>query len=148
MSNYLKLMSAVTGLLVFHSCSTGNSPEDVAGKFLQAVYEQDYESAREYSTPETSRLIDLMETLSKVAEKSEIIKKGGFTILETKTKGSNATVSFREDGSEEVQQLQLKRVDGRWLVHITKEDISAKNITSNATVDDVEAESETERRSE
>jgi hypothetical protein len=108
------------------SCNIGNSPKKTAQNFLDAFNEKKFDEARKYSTPETIKLIDLMENLTKMTESTDSIVAGKIEITSERIEGDSAFVSFREEGGTE-EVLKLLKVDGEWLVHITKQDISAKD---------------------
>jgi len=116
-------------VLVFTSCTRDKSPDETVIKFLNALNDNDFKTAREVSTPETHKMVDLMETLAGVST-AETTKPGNkIEIIDTKIEGDNAWVKYNapemNDGEEE---MFLMKVDGKWLVHITKEDIATKDI--------------------
>jgi len=114
-------------LLALVACDAGKSPKKTAQKFLNAFNEKNYEEARKYSTAETIKLIDLMENLSKMASDLDTVKHGKIEVINEIIEGETATVTFREAGEEGEEELKLKKVDGKWLVHITKADMSTKS---------------------
>lgn len=113
-------------LITLTACNSGNSPKNAASKFLNAFNEKNYEEARKYATPETIKLVDLMENLSKMSASTDSVPHNKIEVTEEKIDGDNATVVFNEEGSTDSEEVKLKKVDGKWLVHITKADISAK----------------------
>lgn len=123
----IKTFCLLLGFL-FIGCSS-NNPEKAASAFLNAFNENDYEEARKYSTAETIKLIDLMENLSNLSEEPE--QKGTFEIVNSKIDGDVAYVTYKEGNDPETIDIMLKKIDGKWLVHITKEDIATKDITDN-----------------
>lgn len=109
------------------SCKKEPSPEQVAQKFLNAFNERKYDEARKYATPETGKLIDVMEKLTENLESQEQpTTPPAIEVLSHTVDGDKATVTFRESETGEEQELSMKLVEGKWLVHLTKEDISAK----------------------
>jgi hypothetical protein len=116
-------------LILLTGCMS-NSPSKTAEKFLTAVMESDYEKAREYSTSDTGKLIDLLESLNSLSGDSEFqeMNDGNVKILAETIDGSIAWVDFTYSSSEEVEKIELRQVDGMWLAHITKEDISEKGL--------------------
>jgi hypothetical protein len=124
------------------SCNMGNSPKKAAQNFLNAFNEKKFDEARKYSTPETIKLIDLMENLTKMTESTDSIVPGKIEITSERVEGDSAFVSFREEGGTE-EVLKLLKVDGEWLVHITKQDISAKDThTDNSAEEGIMLEQE------
>jgi hypothetical protein len=114
-------------VLTFISCAGGSNPESSAEKFLNAFNDRNFDEARKYSTEETGKLIDLMENLTRMAPSDEKPPAGKIEIISHVTEGETATVLFRENDTREEQELKLKKVDGKWLVHVTKEDIATKD---------------------
>lgn len=109
------------------SCKKEPSPEEVARKFLNAFNERKYDEARKFATPETGKLIDVMEKLTEdLRTQEEHASPPSIEVLGHIIDGDKATVTFRESETGEEQELSMKMVDGKWFVHITKEDISAK----------------------
>ena len=120
-------MSILVVLILTSACNMGNSPSKSASKFLNAFNEKDYAEARKYATPETIKLVDLMESLSKMSTSIDSVQHNKIEVISEKIEDDEATVTFKEAGSNETEELKLKKVDGKWLVHITKTDISSKD---------------------
>jgi len=119
-------ITILLSVILLFSCNMGNSPKKAAQNFLNAFNEKKFDEARKYSTPETIKLIDLMENLTKMTESTDSIVAGKIEITSERIEGDSAFVSFKEEGGTE-EVLKLLKVDGEWLVHITKQDISAKD---------------------
>jgi hypothetical protein len=115
----------LTGFLT-GACKSSNSPGKAAEKFLNAFNERKYDEARKYATPETIKLVDLMENLSKMSEAEDSVHHPKIEVVDERIEGDTAFVTFRESGSEETEELKLIKTDGKWLVHLTKTDLSAK----------------------
>jgi hypothetical protein len=122
------IFNSILLLLVISSCSNDNGPKQTAFKFLTAFNERNFTEARTYSTPETGKLVDLMENISKMAQDKDSATAKKVEILDEKINGETALVTFREEGSEATQEVKLKKINGKWLVHVTKEDIAAKDV--------------------
>lgn len=114
-------------IITIGACNIGNTPSKSASVFLNAFNEKNYEEARNYATPETIKLIDLMENLSKMSTSIDSVKHSKIEVVDEKIDGETAVVTFREEGSSESETVNLKKLDGKWLVHITKTDMSAKD---------------------
>lgn len=123
------LISLAVMLMV--SCSIGNSPKKTAEKFLTSFNQRNYEEARKYATPETIKLVDLMENLTKMAQPADSTLGKKITVMDEKVEGEVAYVTFQEEGSDQVETLKLKKIDGKWLAHVTKEDVAAKDLGKN-----------------
>jgi predicted transcriptional regulator len=115
-------------LLLLVACQTGEKPGKVTEKFLQAINDKDFKAAREFSTPETGKLIDLMEQLQKMSEAADSIAPVHFEIVSEKIDGDNATVTFKEKNSNESDELHLVKLEDKWLVNVTKQDLAAKDM--------------------
>src|SRR5688572_30941675 len=90
----------VLPVLMLIACNKENTPKNVASRFLNAFNEKNYEEARKYSTPETIKLIDLMENLSKMSTSTDSVSHDKIIVLEEKIDGETATVIFRDEGSD------------------------------------------------
>lgn len=109
------------------ACNSNNDPSKAAERFLNAFNERKYDEARKYATPETIKLVDLMENLSKMSEAADSVTHPKIEVTNQKVEGDTAYVTFREEGSEETEEIKVVKTDGKWLVHITKTDLSAKD---------------------
>jgi hypothetical protein len=113
-------------LVLFFSCMQKNSPEKVANDFLNAFSKKNFSEAKSYCTPETVKLVEIAESLSKLSTaKNDFINKE-YEILSQDIHGEKGEVKFKEKGSDEIQKMKLERINGQWLVAVTKEDVMAK----------------------
>ncbi|HMT28225.1 MAG TPA: DUF4878 domain-containing protein [Bacteroidia bacterium] len=151
MKNTFNKISLFLVSILIISCGMGNSPKKTADKFLTSFNNRDFEEARKYATPETNKLVDLMENLTKMAQPVDSALGKKIELLDEKVEGDVAYVTFQEEGADQPETLKLKKIDGKWLVHVTKEDIAAKDMnmgTSDAeegmmlTPDSLEAASD------
>ena len=115
-----------------------NGPKKTAEKFLVASDKMDYEESKKYSTEETDKLLDMMSGLSKMAPEHKG-DKHTFAILEEKIDGDAASVTYKESGKEEQQMIHLKKVNGDWLVDISKADLSSKDKQITGSIPDTAA---------
>jgi hypothetical protein len=110
------------------------SPSDVALEFLSAVQNEDYDLARELSTEETGKIINLMESLSEVSEQESTINSSEQPeLVSERIEGNIAFVEFRYAGESETDVLELRKIDGKWYAHVTKESASDKELFDNET---------------
>ncbi len=123
-------------VILFAQCKGKNAqvnmkkPEDVTLAFLRSFSNLEFEKAKLYSTTETQQLIVMMEGMMGAigedekkkmkAESQQLIK--AMKTAKCKVEGETAacTVCCGPDGSENPETTQLKKVDGKWLVHIDK----------------------------
>ena len=115
--------------ILFSACMH-QDPAKVSIIFIKALNNENYEDAREYSTEETGKLIDLVESLSNVASEGSVSSFGSneVVVVSKVIDGDVARVEYTYPGLLEAQSLQLKKVDGKWLVHVTKESLTEKNL--------------------
>jgi hypothetical protein len=109
------------------SCFLFESPERTARKFLTAINERDFETAKKYCTPETVKLVEMLEQMTNAMANPDAEPPVKYEILRHTIDGDNAIVYYRESYSEFDQELKLKKVNGSWKVHFTKEDFSIKS---------------------
>lgn len=116
------------GSLLLVSCSQ-NTPKAVAEKFLKALNAENYKEAQKYCDAPTGKLLNMLEELSNEAkkeapEKQKKAKKVPFTITKVDENGDKAKVFYTiktEHGQEREDNIELKKIDGKWLVSINKE---------------------------
>ena len=120
--------------LLLASCS-GNSPKVVAEKFLKAINKLDFAEAKKYCDKETAEFIGVLEGFSKGEKaKPEDIK--SFTITKVEEDGDKAKVYYKSEGSDKEESLDLKKVDGKWLVSINKDQGNKENGATGEEGDD------------
>ena len=101
----------------------GDGPSEVAEEFIVSIYENDFDRASQYATPDTIRTYKSMRGLINLSKRL-----GGesesfcFELVSETINGDTATVNFRnEDATEErLVTVKLKKIDGDWKVHETK----------------------------
>lgn len=119
-------LSFILFIFLFESCSNSYSPKSVAEKFLDAFKEKNFTEAKKYCTPETVKLVEIAESLSKLSSAKTDFTGKNYEILSQQIKGETAIVKFKEKGTEEIQTMSLKYSGNEWLVSITKEDVMMK----------------------
>ena len=113
-------------IILFFSCSPIDSPEKVAVNFLNAFSKKNFSEAKQYCTPETIKLVEVAESLSKLSTAKNDFMNKNYEVLSQEITGEKAIVKFREKGSNEIQMMNLEKINGQWLVAISKEDVMAK----------------------
>lgn len=111
---------------LFASCGTTNDPASVCAAFQNNVAELDFDGAKSLSTESTGELLDLvagMLAMGGEEARQEALKDaeggksaGDFTC---DVDGDRAVCSDNDSGEE----VNLRKVDGQWLVDIPKEDL-------------------------
>lgn len=111
-----------------------NKPEAVANAFLKAMSKMDFEGSKRLVTQETLPMIELMSGMMKMLggmEKKAIDEqmknvaydptKTKCTLLNPETAKCSTCCDTQGNATEE--GTTLKKVDGKWLVHMSKESI-------------------------
>ncbi len=124
--NIFKISTLIIALFVV-ACSGGNKPKDAASNFLSAVDKMDFEGAKKYATEDTGKLLDMMAGFAQMAPEKKDKPETKFEITNEVIDGDNATVTYKEEGKDEEQTIKLAKVDGKWLVAISKDDMNAKD---------------------
>ena len=133
----LKLTSILfLTVLFFAQCKSKSGkvdmkkPEDVTLAFLRTFSSLDFEKSKTYSTPETQQLIGTMEGMMAMVGEDEKKKMKAESAPQVKalksaqcrTEGEMAycKVCCSPDGTQSPEETTLKKIDGKWLVHIDK----------------------------
>lgn len=117
-----KIIIATLLLGFLFSCDTKTGgPEANAEKFLVAIGEADFKKAKEYCTEETKTLISMAESFAGEMKKGDVeIKIEDLTCEED---GDKATCTYCCNDKGENESLNMRKVNGEWLVSISKDDI-------------------------
>ena len=123
------------------ACSGGNSPKGVAENFLKAKSKLDFEGAKKYGTEDTGKLLDMFSSFTKMMPDSAKNKTLKIDIISEKEDGEKATVIYKEEGNDGEQTLNLVKVDGKWKVAMSKDNLNggAGSMESGATNTDTTA---------
>jgi hypothetical protein len=113
----------------------------VAQNFLTALAKTDFKNARLYCTPETGKVIDMLESFStdmpdSIRQKAKEIK---VSIKSVKPNGDKCEVVYTNSEKEEDQILYLEKKDGKWLVNMSKDEsveVSNEQIPAEAPLDE------------
>lgn len=122
-----KILSSLVVLgfcsLILVSCNS-NSPKGVANKWLNSFYHMDYKEAKTLSTEETKGVLDMLENFATMVADSQKqnAKKIKVEIKDVKEEGDNATVTYVISEDKAEKSIHLKKIDGKWLVHYSKQD--------------------------
>ncbi len=125
MKNFKGLLILLVCLFTF-SCSKEEDPILVAEKFLNAMQERDFKTAKSYGTTETVKLLEQFEKIDQLNGTSDEEKPGAIQIVSEDIHGNTAVVYFKEEGNELEQKITLTKVkteEGKlWKVAIKKEE--------------------------
>lgn len=124
MKRITTLLTVCTLALTFTSCGGGGSksPEEVTETFVKAIGKEDFATAKEHSTEKTQKLLGMMESMMEKMGGEKKMNKGEFKEIKKSEKdGKEASVTYCCNKEGEDEEMKLKKVDGRWKVHIDKE---------------------------
>jgi hypothetical protein len=123
--NKQHLIAAVLIVLASVGCKTrSNDPKALAKEWLTNVYSLNWESADKLSTAECRQLVATQRLFLEAQPKEQIAeyKKTKWEIVgEPKIDGNNATVIYRESTFPGDVKLPMIKVDGQWMVNMTKD---------------------------
>ena len=122
-------------LCIFSGCSNDN-PSEVVVDFIYAVENKKFDDARQLSTADTDKLINLQESIANFSQDSTPFVKSKIEIIDERIMGDTAYVKFVSEEEDLPTTIKLIKDDGNWLVHITKEDIT---LTAGASDEEEEA---------
>lgn len=106
------------------ACGKGNTPKAVADNFLKAWSKADFEEAKKYGTDDSKKLLDMMNSFKTMVEDTSFKRDMNYEIVREKVEGDNATVFYKEEGSNVESHLPLVKVNGEWKVNVSKESIN------------------------
>ncbi len=103
--------------------ATPDTPGEVAIAFLTAVDSMKFEEAKQYATPESASMLDMLANLSDLADDSTEVGTGIFSVVDEQISGDSATVTYTSDtrdGEGVEETLQLVLLDDAWKVRFDK----------------------------
>jgi hypothetical protein len=109
----------------------------VATDFLTLLNKKDYEKASDMGTKSTRQMLDMMESFAGLEPDTATIRPMKIEFLTCDIRDDKARVSYRNYDKEE--SLELKKVKGKWLVDMKKEDSFGKDAKKTATEDSIKA---------
>ncbi|CAF0728490.1 unnamed protein product [Rotaria sordida] len=122
MKNTIKLLGGalVAAVILFTSCGGAETPKAVSEKFMNAIEDKKYDEAAQYATDDTKAVIELIKGGKGNETKRE------FVWGEEKIDGDKATVKYKVKGSEKDEEVSLIKKDDKWLVSMTKSQMTGK----------------------
>jgi len=109
----------------------------VTSDFLTLLNKKDYEKASELGTKSTRQMLDMMESFSGLEPDTATVKPLHIEFISCEIRDDKARVTYSNFDKEET--LELKKVKGKWLVDMKKEDSFNKNAKKTAMEDSVKA---------
>src|SRR3989339_418869 len=114
MKNLMKLaLVALIAVVGLYACKSSDKPEQVAEKFLNALYKGDTTEAKSLATFESESYI---RTYAGVGALGEAVKIENMKCVET---GDTAKCDYTENN--QAKTIDLLKRDGKWLVNMKKE---------------------------
>lgn len=122
----LKLIAIVMiAALAFVACQK-ETPEAIATKFLNHLEKKQYDEAKKLGTEATGKFLDMMKSIEQMSggqaetEAAPAIENMSCTI-----DGDVAKCTYTQGG--ETGNIELRKENGKWLVHMSKEDSMGGN---------------------
>jgi len=114
------LVAVIAVLLVVGMVSCGGgSPSAVARAFFDAAQKGDLKAVQKVTTPETGALLGMFWDMAKEQMKKSDEDAKKITKTSEKIDGDTAVVTLTFANGE-TDDVDLKKVDGKWLVNISK----------------------------
>ena len=119
MKNTLSLIAFSLIAFFIVSCSGGDSPEAASKAYLEAINSNDFDKARDYVTEESKGTMKIWEDAGlKGSEKDKVED------LKCKITGDTIAVCTFLNAEKEMRTIDLKKIEGKWFVHLSKENPS------------------------
>lgn len=101
-----------------------NSPKGIANKWLNSFYHMEYKEAKKYSTEDTQKMLDMLESFGTMVADSQKqnAQKIKIEVKDVIEEGDNATVKYKISEDNMEKSIHLKKVNGKWLVDYSKQD--------------------------
>lgn len=131
MKNLIFALPVLVALLFVACGGGGKKPKDVAIAFANAMAKQDYTTAKKYATEDTKKTIDLIKGMAGEKKPGKTPK---YVVVSENISGESATVKLKNtaDGDKE-SEVSLKKVKGKWLVSMDKQQMTNKDNTKKDT---------------
>lgn len=114
------LMLAGTIILMTNACKTEMKPEQVATTFLDAMNNQQFDTARLYCTDSTMQLIDFLQGIAEMAkqEGSSFAKAEPVKDMKCNVTGDKAVCTFCCNGEGQSDEIDLIKTDKGWKINL------------------------------
>jgi hypothetical protein len=112
-------------MICFLFACSGNSPKSVAENFLKAMNKMDFDGAKKYGTEDTNKMLDMLSGFAKMMPDSAKKEDVKMEITSEKIEGDKATYTYKEEGKDGDQTINLVKVDGKWKVAMSKDDMNS-----------------------
>lgn len=115
------IIFAITGLVLV-SCKSEQKPEEVVKEFFAAIEAKDFTKAKTLATSESLSMIKMMEKAAAFAPDSEE-EKNSVDKVECIIEEDKGDCKCMDAAGENEQNVSVKKVDGQWKVHMTKQEM-------------------------
>lgn len=120
------LMAAVAAVVV--SCGGKSTPEDTVKNFFKALQNDDYDGASSYADASTKEVLKTLKGMHEMQQmggkKSE--KKGDIKDVKCTTTETSGTCDVCCNAAGNPSKVKLVNEGGKWLVSMTKEELTNK----------------------
>ena len=112
-------------LFLFLYCAPTNSPEGITKEFLERLNEFNFESAKEISTDEGMRIVQMINNYYNKFSKEELenlstqFVNSEIEVISIKEENETAIVEYKIDESD-IEQMELRKVNGKWKANYKK----------------------------
>jgi len=113
------LILSVFAAAVFTSCTKAEGPKEVATKFLTHLNAGEYDAAMALGTDGTKEMLGMIKMFAGEEKPEAAVP---FTISDVKEEGDKASVTYRNEGGDADETIELVKADGKWLVDMKKEE--------------------------
>lgn len=109
-------------IFTVNACKTAMTPEEVTEKFMNHLIAGEFSKAKEYGTESTQQMMQMFEALESLGGENfgdDELTPEGVKNIECGIDGDTAICRFEENGEQ--SEVNLLKVDGKWLVDMQKE---------------------------
>lgn len=100
----------------------GDTPEAVAEKFLNHMQKLEFSQAKDLGTEDTKELLSLLESFAGGMSADDIPDAPAIEYVNCNEDGDKADCTYCCDENGAEADVQLRKVGGKWLVHMSKEE--------------------------
>jgi hypothetical protein len=115
-------------ILIFLVACSQNSPKSVAEHFLKAYHKQDFKEAAKYGTEDTGKMLDMLKSfIDMMPDSMKNARDLKTEITSEKVEGNKAVYTYKEEGKDGEQVLNLVKVNDKWKVSMSKDNMNGSS---------------------